>query len=133
MIGFGNPLLDGFPGGPTDNAEAAQIAKDRSHWAAEAQAPVVPRDVATGGGAFRRPPRRSAHPVAQRPGGRAVPQKAGANTPARGAGARGRKNSGCANHMVNCRENTYYTVERKVGLLLQSSDSLRMAVVVPWS
>jgi hypothetical protein len=25
------------------------------------------------------------------------------------------------------------TVERKVGLLLQSSDSLRMAVVVPWS
>jgi hypothetical protein len=37
MIGFGNPLLDGYPGGPTDNAEAAQIALDLAQWAAEAR------------------------------------------------------------------------------------------------
>jgi CHAT domain-containing protein len=37
MIGFGNPLLDGYPGGPTDDAEAAQIAKDHAEWAAEAR------------------------------------------------------------------------------------------------
>jgi CHAT domain-containing protein len=40
MIGFGNPLLDGYPGSPTDDAEAALIAKDHAEWAAEARSPA---------------------------------------------------------------------------------------------
>jgi CHAT domain-containing protein/tetratricopeptide (TPR) repeat protein len=38
MIGFGNPLLTGYPGRPDDKAEAAQKAKDHAEWAREARA-----------------------------------------------------------------------------------------------
>jgi CHAT domain-containing protein/tetratricopeptide (TPR) repeat protein len=38
LIGFGNPLLDGYPGSPNDDAERAQIAKDHSQWAKLARA-----------------------------------------------------------------------------------------------
>src|SRR5262249_35774171 len=37
MIGFGNPLLDGYPGRLNDDADAAQTAKDHAQWAKEAR------------------------------------------------------------------------------------------------
>jgi CHAT domain-containing protein/Tfp pilus assembly protein PilF len=33
MIGFGNPLLDGYPGSAKDDAKAAQMAKEHAAWA----------------------------------------------------------------------------------------------------
>jgi CHAT domain-containing protein/Tfp pilus assembly protein PilF len=33
MMGFGNPLLDGHPGSPKDDARAAEMAKDHAAWA----------------------------------------------------------------------------------------------------
>jgi CHAT domain-containing protein/Flp pilus assembly protein TadD len=37
MVGFGNPLLDGYHGQPNDDAEAAQMAKDHAQRAKEAR------------------------------------------------------------------------------------------------
>ena len=37
MIGFGNPLLDGYPGRTDDDAEASQKARDHAEWAKEAR------------------------------------------------------------------------------------------------
>jgi len=33
LLGFGNPLLDGYPGSPNDDAEKAQKARDHAEWA----------------------------------------------------------------------------------------------------
>jgi CHAT domain-containing protein/tetratricopeptide (TPR) repeat protein len=37
MIGFGNPLLAGYPGSPKDDAEAKALAKDHAEWARQAR------------------------------------------------------------------------------------------------
>jgi CHAT domain-containing protein len=38
MIGFGNPLLDGYLGGPDDSPIARKLAEDHAQWRAEARA-----------------------------------------------------------------------------------------------
>src|SRR5262249_45292078 len=38
MLGFGNPLLDGYRSRPGDKPEAVQRAKDHAEWAREARA-----------------------------------------------------------------------------------------------
>jgi tetratricopeptide (TPR) repeat protein len=47
MIGFGNPLLIGYPGSPDDDPEAKALAKDHAEWAKQARekqrCPETPR------------------------------------------------------------------------------------------